>query len=91
MKTLLAAASSYTIQSEIVWTAALAGFLVALSYAGTWAMSHKESLEKQRFWRLTFRHLGAIAFATGAILIWRHQLHMGIVALGAAADRKSVV
>lgn len=72
------------VSREAIWTGCLAAALVVVTWSATWLVSRHESLETRRFWRMTFRHLGAIAFVVGLILIWRHQLQNGVVALGAA-------
>jgi len=73
-----------TLQDEVMLTVGLAGALTLATYGGTWAVSRQQSLENQRFWRLTFRHLAALAFAVSMVIIWRHQLQSSVVALGAA-------
>ncbi|MEX3983731.1 hypothetical protein AB4Y45_32635 [Paraburkholderia sp. EG287A] len=72
------------VRLEFVSTAALAAVLVVLTWCATWLVSRHESMETRRFWRLTFRHLATLAFVVGFFVIWRHQLHNGVVALGAA-------
>jgi len=72
------------VRLEFVSTAALAALLAVLTWCATWLLSRHESMETRRFWRLTFRHLATLAFVIGVFVIWRHQLHNGVVALGAA-------
>lgn len=72
------------VRAATLWSAGLASLLVVLTWAATWLASRHESLETRRFWRMTFRHLAVLAFVIGMAVIWRHQLHNGVVALGAA-------
>lgn len=82
--TVVQQAFASNVRLEFVSTAALAALLVLLTWCATWLVSRHESMETRRFWRLTFRHLGTLAFVIGLFVIWRHQLHNGVVALGAA-------
>jgi hypothetical protein len=72
------------VSREVIWSGCLAALLVVVTWSATWLISRHESLETRRFWRLTFRHLGTLAFVIGLTLIWRHQLRDVVVALGAA-------
>lgn len=73
-----------TLQTEALLSAGLALTLVLLTWAVTWFASRHKSLETRRFWKITARNLAVLAFAIGLLLVWRHELQSGAVALGAA-------
>lgn len=72
------------IPKDLLLTLALAATLLVVANAASWVVSRKQSLEVQRFWRVTFRNIAAIGFLLGMGLIWRAQLQAFLVALGAA-------
>lgn len=71
-------------KEELLASAALAVVLFLLANAATWLVSSKQSIETQRFWRLTFRHVAAMAFVLCLTFIWRKELQTVMIALGAA-------
>jgi small-conductance mechanosensitive channel len=73
-----------SLQTEALLSAGLALTLVLLTWAATWLASRHKSLETRRFFRMTFRNLAVLAFVVGLLLVWRHQIQNGAVALGAA-------
>lgn len=71
-------------KEELLLSIIIAVALFALANTATWVVSGKQSIETQRFWRLTFRHIAALAFVVCLTLIWRKELQSVMVALGAA-------
>lgn len=71
-------------KEELLASVALAIVLFLSANAATWLVSSKQSIETQRFWRLTFRHVAAMAFVLCLMFIWRKELQTVMIALGAA-------
>lgn len=71
--------------SDLIATGALAlGVFLAAQLAAQ-VVSRNQSIETQRIWRLTFRHLAAIVFVFGLGAIWKTELQAVLLALGATA------
>lgn len=73
------------IPADLLLTAGVAITLMLLVQLVTWGVSHKQTLESQRFWRLTFRNFAVAVFIVSMGVIWKEQLQSVLVALGAAA------
>lgn len=71
-------------KDELFLSATLVVVLLTLATVATAMLSRNQPMEIKRFWRLTFRHVAAIAVVVGLMFIWRKELHAVIVALGAA-------
>lgn len=69
---------------DVLLTVVVALGLTLLVHLGTRLVSRKDSLEAQRFWRLTFRNMAVAIFLISMGVIWKEQLQSVIVALGAA-------
>lgn len=57
--------------------------LLIVASIGSWLVAHRQTLDAQRFWRLTFRNIAALGFLLGLAIIWRSQLQSILVALSA--------
>jgi len=73
-----------SLHREATYTALLALGLLCVASGATWVMSRNQNRETERFWQLTFRHLAAIGFVVGVLIIWKSELHSVFLALGAA-------
>lgn len=71
---------------DILLTIALGLALLLLAgLASRWVShNHRDSLETQRIWRLTFRNIAVVGFLLATGVIWKEHLQTFMVALGAA-------
>lgn len=73
----------FGIPKEALQSLILGVSLLTLASVGSWLVAHRQTLEDQRFWRLTFRNIAAVGFLLGASIIWRGHLQPILVALSA--------
>lgn len=71
------------VPKEALYSLILGACLLILASVGSWLVAHRQTLEAQRFWRLTFRNIAAVGFLLGASIIWRGHLQPVMVALSA--------
>lgn len=73
-----------SLKGEVFQTAMLALVVLFLMNTSGFTVAKGQSPEAQRFWRLTFRHIGTAVFVLGLIVVWRKELQGLVLALGAA-------